>query len=450
MGEEGELGDGWRIDEGHEMGQGPGRRDDESGSTSESEDDLSERSGEDEEDEESDEDESLDSVSVDWVEVRESAEYAIEGFAPGCVGVNHTLDTTASPLSFFNLIFDDALFESFVIVTNRYAHQSLAADAAKAARAAAAPTAAAGSDADEVADRAVDENWTDTNVPEIKAYIGMNVAFGLRGHTSVEEIWSMEPLLHDTVLSQVMSRDRYRVLSKYFHIVDNTGAKAYREEGYDPMHKVRPIIDLFNIRCADLYKPKQHLSVDEAMIPFKGRHYTKQYMPNKPDKFGFKAWVCAEADTGYALQVEVYVGKARDSDRVRTRSENDLGYDVVTQLTRQYWEKFHVITYDRFFSSVALAENLLQHRTYVNSTILLNRKGLPTAVKKLELKKSSPCHQYRKSDLLLTVFHDKRQISHLSTGCLPGLSDNGFRSEEHTSELQSLAYLVCRLLLEKK
>src|SRR2546425_5170526 len=28
--------------------------------------------------------------------------------------------------------------------------------------------------------------------------------------------------------------------------------------------------------------------------------------------------------------------------------------------------------------------------------------------------------------------------------------DRQFRSEEHTSELQSLAYLVCRLLLEKK
>src|SRR2546425_9115152 len=33
----------------------------------------------------------------------------------------------------------------------------------------------------------------------------------------------------------------------------------------------------------------------------------------------------------------------------------------------------------------------------------------------------------------------------------PGRYDKpkGFRSEEHTSELQSLAYLVCRLLLEK-
>src|SRR5205823_13781409 len=37
---------------------------------------------------------------------------------------------------------------------------------------------------------------------------------------------------------------------------------------------------------------------------------------------------------------------------------------------------------------------------------------------------------------------------------LPAATGGGrsvlFRSEEHTSELQSLAYLVCRLLLEKK
>src|SRR2546425_4127806 len=32
----------------------------------------------------------------------------------------------------------------------------------------------------------------------------------------------------------------------------------------------------------------------------------------------------------------------------------------------------------------------------------------------------------------------------------PDVEADGDRSEEHTSELQSLAYLVCRLLLEKK
>src|SRR5437762_7189038 len=35
-------------------------------------------------------------------------------------------------------------------------------------------------------------------------------------------------------------------------------------------------------------------------------------------------------------------------------------------------------------------------------------------------------------------------------GARPNLSDRAPRSEEHTSELQSPMYLVCRLLLEKK
>src|SRR2546425_8959956 len=35
-------------------------------------------------------------------------------------------------------------------------------------------------------------------------------------------------------------------------------------------------------------------------------------------------------------------------------------------------------------------------------------------------------------------------------GAAPGIERWRVRSEEHTSELQSLAYLVCRLLLEKK
>src|SRR2546425_5328828 len=37
-----------------------------------------------------------------------------------------------------------------------------------------------------------------------------------------------------------------------------------------------------------------------------------------------------------------------------------------------------------------------------------------------------------------------------AAGCLRYRGPRPSRSEEHTSELQSLAYLVCRLLLEKK
>src|SRR3712207_8270273 len=61
----------------------------------------------------------------------------------------------------------------------------------------------------------------------------------------------------------------------------------------------------------------------------------------------------------------------------------------------------------------------------------------------------------RSSDLgpsLRTIVYSRSK-----SGRLPGLSgsttkepSNPLRSEEHTSELQSRQYLVCRLLLEKK
>src|SRR2546425_6313622 len=47
----------------------------------------------------------------------------------------------------------------------------------------------------------------------------------------------------------------------------------------------------------------------------------------------------------------------------------------------------------------------------------------------------------------LTSGPEKESVTTISTEAPP---PSPWRSEEHTSELQSLAYLVCRLLLEKK
>src|SRR2546425_4715437 len=53
-----------------------------------------------------------------------------------------------------------------------------------------------------------------------------------------------------------------------------------------------------------------------------------------------------------------------------------------------------------------------------------------------------------KEKLLRAIFGEKAgDVRDASLICPPGIEG---RSEEHTSELQSLAYLVCRLLLEKK
>src|SRR5229473_7626369 len=59
------------------------------------------------------------------------------------------------------------------------------------------------------------------------------------------------------------------------------------------------------------------------------------------------------------------------------------------------------------------------------------------------------------TEIYTLSLHDALPISTLTSGCHDSTSPVtvgpvALRSEEHTSELQSLAYLVCRLLLEKK
>src|SRR3712207_6961944 len=44
--------------------------------------------------------------------------------------------------------------------------------------------------------------------------------------------------------------------------------------------------------------------------------------------------------------------------------------------------------------------------------------------------------------------HEGRVVRHLPHPARHGVEARGLRSEEHTSELQSRQYLVCRLLLE--
>src|SRR5688572_30990757 len=50
----------------------------------------------------------------------------------------------------------------------------------------------------------------------------------------------------------------------------------------------------------------------------------------------------------------------------------------------------------------------------------------------------------------LLLFEGDRTGASVCSGDGEGVSAQGFRSEEHTSELQSQSNLVCRLLLEKK
>ena len=83
------------------------------------------------------------------------------------------------------------------------------------------------------------------------------------------------------------------------------------------------------------------------MVPFKGRLSLKQYMKDKPVKFGIKIWVLADTVTSYCYNFDVYVGK-----NAEVVNENlGLASKVVIALTKTIEMKGYEIYTDNFYTS---------------------------------------------------------------------------------------------------
>lgn len=75
--------------------------------------------------------------------------------------------------------------------------------------------------------------------------------------------------------------------------------------------------------------------MDEAMIKFKGRLGFKQYMKDKPTKWGIKVIVLSDARNGYVYRLEIYTGKNQVIDDC-TGLCSRVVLDLVKRL-RSFW-----------------------------------------------------------------------------------------------------------------
>ena len=331
---------------------------------------------------ESESDENIDEEDVavlntEWS--RDTHDIVVPKFAEK-TGPTHTLPADARQLDYFFLFLPHSFFETLATETNRYAEQKQMING-------------------------IDPRWQPTSVEEMRAYIGINIMMGVRQLPRIWCYWSPDKRYGDPFISAIMPKTRFLKINQYFHLRDTSDTPGRDNPNYDPLFKVRPMLDFLSEKFLSTYLPNKELSIDEAMIGFKGRLHFRQYMPAKPTKWGIKVWELCEASTGYCSNFEVYTGKKAG---VR---QHGLGYDVVWELSTPFHNKNHHLYFDRFFSSVLLAEHLERVKTYTCSTIMANRKGLPEVVKKAKLKNVGDIIQVQKGRLLATVYKDKRQLS---------------------------------------
>ena len=120
--------------------------------------------------------------------------------------------------------------------------------------------------------------------------------------------WSTKWPFNTNIFSDIMSGRRFELIMSFIHLNDSERMPPRESPGYDKLYKIRPLFDMIVKAFQRVYTPRQHLSVDESIISFKGRLSWVQYMPKKPHKWGIKAWALADSSNGYLSNFRIYTG----------------------------------------------------------------------------------------------------------------------------------------------
>lgn len=151
---------------------------------------------------------------------------------------------------------------------------------------------------------------------------------------SIEHYWSTSKLYNVMFWRSNMSRNRFQLLLRYFHLVDNTIPSA------DRLYKVRPI-------------PDKNICINESMMLWRGRlHFHKKH------KCGVKLYELCESD-GLVMKIKIYSGKSEETD-------HNLGHTTggcVTFTRGLYLDKRYTLYMDNFYNSGTLTKLLNTRKT---------------------------------------------------------------------------------------
>jgi hypothetical protein len=213
---------------------------------------------------------------------------------------------------------------------------------------------------------------------EIEQFIGIALYMSIFRLPNCRSYWS--PEFRVDKIASVMTNNKFEELKRFIHFNDNT-----LPDNSDKLKKVRPLIDLL-VRQFRSVTMEENLSIDEQMVPFKGRSSIKQYNPKKPHKWGYKIYVLSGI-SGFAYDFEIYSGK---QDNILLPEEVDCGAsgNVVVRLSRSIPSNVNYKVYfDNYFNSPELQLFLAKKGILSLGTVRLNRVSQCNMMSDTDLKK---------------------------------------------------------------
>lgn len=212
--------------------------------------------------------------------------------------------------------------------------------------------------------------WTPVDEIEMKAVIGVLYLLGVyrSQHESLRCLWSNGHSARP-IFKAAFSVNRFEQILAFLRF-DDRDTRQQRASN-DKFVPFRSLWNAFVENCRRNYHVSAYVTIDEQLIPFRGRCGFCQYMPSKPDKYGMKLFLMCDVETAYTFNGLPYVGREGNERCV------GLAESVVTKLAEPLHKSGINITTDNWFTSSRLATALLSKQITLLGTVRKNKQEVP-------------------------------------------------------------------------
>lgn len=318
-----------------------------------------------------------------WKKVTKyEAEEWLEGYHAKAGPQNCPFTHYSKPIDFFHLIFTKELLNDILSWTNARATERIDNEKRRKNKM---------------------KLWFNMEEKELKAFLGVLLTMGIVRMPGIHCYWETNSRLFSSYgVTDLFSKRRFIDIFSSLCLRDPF---LNNNNPNDKLFKIFPFVVSIISQSQYHYIPERDLTIDESMVPFSGRHKLVQFMPLKPIRYGFKAFLLCEAASGYVLRWKLYTGELKDPNYGST-------YRIVREMCEQIEGEGHILYMDRYYSGLQIVTDLKRLGIGACGTLQINRAQLTESLKKQieSLKDRETLYLKSENGLLLSCWKDSRIV----------------------------------------
>ncbi|CAL4160674.1 unnamed protein product [Meganyctiphanes norvegica] len=204
-------------------------------------------------------------------------------------------------------------------------------------------------------------------VGELETWIGICLYMSLVKLPRNRYYWDTE--VEATAVMDYMRVRRWEQIKHYIHFSDDKEAVAKGQPGYDPISKIRPLIDLLNNKF-NAITMTENVSIAEQMIPYYGTKGPRTYVKGNQNPWGFRVWALAD-NHGVIYNIELCTKATPVQDgHPDIKSKGNLVLKLAKIIPHHANFKLYM---DNYFSDIPLYLELLKLGIHCIGTVRLDK-----------------------------------------------------------------------------